>query len=248
MTVTQSLLKRMMVSAINAREVESNRISRLLHDEVGQVLSAVGLQLDVLKLDYQRQLPEIIERVHEIQKMLDQAVSQVRALSYDLNPSIVERAGLQLALERLVGRFRPSGPTIRFLYDPSLRPPLPVGNAWYKIAELALDNAVRHADAKQIELRAGLKGDRMALEIRDDGQGFPFSGLAALNAETSGLGLSLMEHYATQAEVDLEIVSAPGEGASVKSTYPGSTGSVKEKQSKAQTRGRNTAGRVDARK
>ena len=106
MTDSQRFLQRMIVSTINAREVESNRVSRLLHDEVGQVLSAVGLLLDVLKLDYCKQVPDITDRVHEIQKMLDNAVQQVRALSYDLNPSVVERAGLQSALDRLVGRFR----------------------------------------------------------------------------------------------------------------------------------------------
>ncbi|HYI94119.1 MAG TPA: histidine kinase dimerization/phosphoacceptor domain-containing protein, partial [Bryobacteraceae bacterium] len=91
MTESQRFLQRMIVSTINARDVESNRVSRLLHDEVGQVLSAVGLLLDVLKLDYRSQIPELTERVHEIQKMLENAVQQVRSLSYDLNPSVVER-------------------------------------------------------------------------------------------------------------------------------------------------------------
>src|SRR6185295_11298799 len=104
MTDPQQLLTRMLVSTINAREVESDRVSRTLHDEVGQVLSAVGLQLDVLRLDFQKQAPEIAPRTIEIQKMLDLAMSQVRTLSYDLNPAVVERVGLQNALDRLVGR------------------------------------------------------------------------------------------------------------------------------------------------
>ena len=74
MTDPQQLLTRMLVSTINAREMESDRVSRTLHDEVGQVLSAVGLQLDVLKLDFQDRIPEIAERTVEIQKMLDRAV------------------------------------------------------------------------------------------------------------------------------------------------------------------------------
>ena len=106
MTESQRFLQRMIVSTINAREVESNRVSRILHDEVGQVLSAVGLLLDVMKLDFRNHVPEITDRVSEIQKMLDHAVKQVRSLSYDLNPSVVERAGLQMALDRLAGRYR----------------------------------------------------------------------------------------------------------------------------------------------
>src|SRR3954451_17984109 len=105
MTESQRFLQRMIVSTINARDVESNRVSRILHDEVGQVLSAVGLQMDVLKLDYKAQVPDIVARIHEIQHMLEHAVEQVRALSYDLNPAVVERAGFFSAMDRLAGRF-----------------------------------------------------------------------------------------------------------------------------------------------
>src|SRR3954447_25317528 len=147
MTESQRFLHRMIVSTINAREVESNRVSRILHDDVGQVLSAVGLLLDVMKLDFRNQVPDITDRVNEIQKMLDHAVKEVRSLSYDLNPSVVERAGLQMALDRLVGRYREKfAGSLRYLYDSSVRVPLAVGNAWYKIAELALDNAVTHGE------------------------------------------------------------------------------------------------------
>jgi signal transduction histidine kinase len=161
MTDSQQFLQRMIVSTINAREVESNRVSRLLHDEVGQVLTAVGLLLDVLKLDFCKQVPDITDRVHEIQKMLDEAVQQVRALSYDLNPSVVERAGLQSALDRLVGRFRGQfAGSVRYLYDSSVRVPLSVGNAWYKIAELALEAFRGDADRSSCAPDAKERYDR----------------------------------------------------------------------------------------
>jgi signal transduction histidine kinase len=241
MTETQNLLKRMMVSAINAREVESNRVSRLLHDEVGQVLSAVGIQLHVLKLDYQQQLPEIVDRVHEIQKMLDSAVSQVRSLSYDLNPSVVDRAGLQLALERLVGRFRTASErNIRFAYDPSVRPPANISNAWYKIAELALDNAVRHADAEQIEVRVRAKGGNQLMEIRDDGRGFS---LADVEGRTPGLGIMLMEHHASQAPIVLEFETAPGSGATIRCSFSASGQAERGAASETPDRSRRATGK-----
>jgi signal transduction histidine kinase len=62
--------------------------------------------LHVLKLDFGAQIPELSDRVNEIQRMLDRSVEQVRSLSYDLNPSVVERAGLQMALDRVIGRYR----------------------------------------------------------------------------------------------------------------------------------------------
>jgi signal transduction histidine kinase len=213
----QSALKRMIVSSINAREIESNRVSRVLHDQVGQVLSAVGLQLDVLKLDYKSQVPEIVDRIREIQQMLEQAVTQVRALSYDLNPAVVEKAGLQSALDRLVGRHRNEFKgTLRFQYDSSVRPPLDVANAWYKIAELALENAVLHAKATKIEvsIRPAPKGSM--LEVRDDGCGFSREDASV---RTPGLGLLLIEHYANQAPIRVDIKSSPGKGTAVRCTY-----------------------------
>lgn len=225
MAQMQGLLKRMIVSSINAREIESNRVSRLLHDEVGQVLSAVGLQLDVLKLDYKSRVPEIVDRIHEIQYILDNAVSQVRALSYDLNPAVVERAGLQIALDRLVGRYRSEfGGSLRFLYDSGTRVPLEVANAWYKIAELALDNAVQHANATKIEVHVRAGARRVVLEIRDDGCGFSPTDA---NVQTPGLGLLLIEHYASQAPIGVSLKSRPGKGTVVRCVYevpqPGET-------------------------
>lgn len=218
MTESQRLLKRMMVSAINSREVESARVSRLLHDEVGQVLSAVGLQMDVLKLDFKSQIPDIVGRIHEIQKMLEHAVEQVRALSYDLNPAVVERAGLYSALDRLAGRFRSqfSG-TLRFQCETNVRLPLEIANVWYKIAELALDNAIQHAHASKIEVALRTTKKSTILEIRDDGSGFSPEDA---NVQTPGLGLLLIEHYAAQVPIDVTLRSQPGKGTSVRAVYP----------------------------
>ena len=211
------LLKRMIVSAINAHEIQNARVSRLLHDQVGQVLSAVGLQLDVLKLDLRSQVPEITDRIHEIQKILDEAVQQVRTLSYDLNPSIVERAGLHSALDRLVGRFRSVSQSviIRLNYDPAVRVPLEIGNVWYRIAELALDNAVRHANATRIEVHVRATSKHYVLEIRDNGCGFS----PEQESHHPGIGLLLMEHYSTQVPITIDLRSKPGKGTAVRSAW-----------------------------
>lgn len=217
MTESQRLLKRMIVSAINARQLEFERVSRLLHDDIGQVLSAVGLHLDVLKLDYKGKVPELVERVNEIQQILDQAVTHVRSLSYDLNPAVVERAGLNAALDRLVGRFRSRvDGTIRLFYDSGVRPPLEIANTFYKIAELALDNSVRHSRAKLIEVQVRFSRQSVYLEVKDDGIGFTPE---AAGTNTPGFGLLMMEHYAAQAPVEIGLHSQPGKGTLVRATY-----------------------------
>jgi signal transduction histidine kinase len=173
--------------------------------------------LDVLKLDFRDRLPEITDRLKEIQQMLDQAVQQVRALSYHLDPAVVERAGLQSALERLAGRMQEqfSG-SIRFLFDPSIRIPLPVANAWYKIAELALDNAIKHSGAAKIEMYVKSSQKSAVMEIRDNGSGFSIS---EAREQPSGLGLLLIEHYASQAAVSIDFKTAPGKGTVIRTAY-----------------------------
>ncbi len=211
----QQRLTRMLISAINARQVESDRVSRKLHDEVGQVLSAVGLQLDVLKLDHRKRTPEIVEQVNQIQEMLEKAMTEVRALSYDLNPAVVERVGLQNALDRLVGRMRSRFEgSIRFLFDSSVRVPLETANAWYKIAEQALDNSVIHANASKIELQVKPAGRSALMEIRDNGVGFVPE---QVRRESIGIGLMLIDHLAAQAGIEVEVISTPGKGTTVRS-------------------------------
>jgi signal transduction histidine kinase len=173
--------------------------------------------MDVLGLDFKHVAPEIVERIHEIQRMLDHAVQEVRSLSYDLNPAVVERAGLHSALDRLVGRFRTTFKgSLRFFYDPKVRPPMEISNVWYKIAELALDNAVQHANAQRIEVHVRATKKSFILEIRDDGHGFSPEDA---NVQTPGLGLLLIEHYASQVPIQVVLRSVPGTGTLVRSTW-----------------------------
>ena len=204
----------MLIALVTAREMEGSRVARVLHDEVGQILSAVGLHLDVLKLDMQGRVPEIASRTAEIQTILEQAITIVRELSFELNPAIVERAGLQFALEQLCGKYRDlfKG-KVRLLYDQTIRVPLAAGNAIYRISELALENAVSHARAAQIEVLARRANGGTTVEIRDNGCGFDPENL---NPKSTGLGLILMAHHGLQAGVQYKLSSTLGKGTVVK--------------------------------
>ncbi len=218
-TDSQRSLAQLLVTMMNAREVEYARVSRALHDEVGQVLSAVGLQLDVLRMDFKDRVPDIAQRTQEIQQLLEKAVVHVRDLSYELNPAIVERAGLPFALERLADRFRKGfNGGLRLLIDPGVRLPLEVANIFYKIAEQGVENSVRHSGAAQVEILLHPASKGAALEIRDNGAGFE---VEAVRDRSPGLGLILMEYYAGQAGLELAIKSAPGRGASIRLAYLG---------------------------
>ncbi|HWR51058.1 MAG TPA: histidine kinase [Bryobacteraceae bacterium] len=220
-TDQERALANLLVSVMNSREQEGARVSRILHDEVGQVLSAVGLQLDLVRMDVKDDPAAATQRISDVQRMLEKAICHIRDLSYELNPCVVERAGLQAALDRLVSRHRADHTgAVRLMYDHSVRLPGGVATAVYKIAEQALDNAVRHSGASTIDVIVKMGKGSELLEVRDDGQGFEPNGS---RGEAPGLGLHLMRHYAVEAGLRFALVSAPGKGTIVRAIHKGSS-------------------------
>lgn len=208
-----------LVALINEREREQARLARILHDRVSQVLSAIGLQLDVMRMDFREEAPGIVPRTAEIQALLESVIEELRGLSYELNPSIVERAGLPFALERLVARLRDRAPgPIRLAAERDLRIGVQQGAVLFKIAEFALDNAVEHAAFRSAEVLFRQARDRAVLEVRDNGAGFNVN-QTELRAQ-GGLGLLLMRYYASQSGIRLSIHSAVGKGTIVKASCP----------------------------
>jgi signal transduction histidine kinase len=216
-------LARMLVTLMNSQEQEWGRISRILHDEVGQIMSAVGLQLDVLRMDMEHQVPEITARTAEIQQLLERAITLVRDLSYELNPAVVEKAGFQFAMmDRLIGRHRQKYPgSLRLMVDLGERLPPEVANAFYKIANQAVANAVQHGKCSQIEVLVKTSHKGIVMEVQDKGIGFPID---QVRHRVPGLGLLLMEFHASQAKLQLTITSTPGEGTIVRAVFPSSQG------------------------
>ena len=99
-------LRHTVLGALKAMEFERGVLSKFLHDKVGQNLTALGLQLDLMRMDLEPVLPSSCGKIVEIQKVLEEMMEEVREYSYELNPSAVERAGLRSALDRLVIRLR----------------------------------------------------------------------------------------------------------------------------------------------
>jgi signal transduction histidine kinase len=199
-TVTPRDFETAALEKIEEYRAESLRISQMLHDDVAQMLSSAGLQLDILRMDLEAQTPEIAARTAEIQAMLEGVVEKVRLMSQRLGPIRIERFGLRPALDALVGlRRQDYQGTLRLLFDSKVAIPAPCGAAFYRIAELALDNAVRHARASHIEvvIKGGKRGP--VLEVRDDGVGFDTA------AVPRGLGLALMEFVAARAGLGFRI-------------------------------------------
>ena len=208
------------LAALDNHQMERSKLARMLHDEVAQILSAAGLQLDILRMDLADRVPEIAVRTAEIQELLDRVVKGIRDLSYQLNPDVVQRAGLRPALDLMVGRFRRSFEgSIRLIYDSALQVPAAVGMAMETIAEEAVTNAIRHARCNRIEVMVKSTRAGAALQVRDDGTGFDYQ-LAMHRAH--GLGLLAMDYHATKAGLRLSVSENNGGGMVVRAIPIGS--------------------------
>ena len=143
-------------------------------------------------------------------------MEDVREYSYRLNPSTVERAGLRSAFDRLIIRVRErfSG-NVRLNVDPSLKLDPSIAPALFQIAQEAIENAVRHAACTSIEVAVKSTRNGPSLEVRDNGRGFDDADVAF---GRRGLGLMSMEHYAAQAGLSLSIISARGDGTTVRAS------------------------------
>jgi PAS domain S-box-containing protein len=207
-------LRQTVLGALKAQEFERATMARFLHDSVGQNLTALGLQLDLIRMDLEAASTDALERVGEVQKRLDEVMEGVREYSYELNPATAERAGLRPALDRYAGRIQERfAGVVRVNVDPSLKIEPKLAGAFYQIAHEAVKNAVQHAICSSIEIAVKSTRTGIILEVRDNGRGFDPGDLLQ---GRRGLGLLSMEHYAAEAGLELSIVSTRERGTTVR--------------------------------
>lgn len=197
---------------LEARRVERERLSTILHDDVAGGLTAAGLALDLLAMDVP---PDLQERVAEIQRSIERSFDAVRDLSREFHPDPAVRFRLAPALEMTANRFerRFRGRFRANLHSAALDAPEPApefARACLAVAELALDNVLRHASASEAELRFtgdGTSGTLLA--VRDNGVGF---NPARVTRKT---GLAIMEYHVEVAGLELVVQSGHGSGTTV---------------------------------
>ncbi len=207
-------LRHTVLGAMKAQEYERGMMARFLHDNVGQNLTALGLQLDLIRMDLEGGAAGVGDRVAEVQKTLGEIMEAVREYSYELDPATVERAGLRVALDRVAARWRTHyAGTIRINVDPSLKAEPQLARALFQIAQEAAENAIQHAGCTAIDVSARAGRSGAVLEVRDNGRGFDPDDILGGNR---GLGMLSMEYYAAQAGLDLSVVSTRGLGTTVR--------------------------------
>ena len=205
---------------VEAQEAERRRIARELHDQVGQALTAAQLNLQAML-----QLPGskiMTRRLNETLEVVVSVLDQVRDLSLDLRPSMLDDLGLEPALHWYAKRQALlTGLRCEVVCDPLEQRLDPViETQCFRLVQEAVTNVVRHAKARQVVVRIQIEQGSLHLRVRDDGAGFDLATVRAQSARGTSLGLSSMEERAGLAGGELEFKSAPGQGTEVHAWFP----------------------------
>jgi len=208
-------LERLSSRLVDAQEEERRSISRELHDEVGQSLGALLVDLGRLSTNLPADGAEIRERLDHMKSLAERTVGTVRDIALLLRPSMLDDLGLVAALEwqgREVSRRSQMEVAVE---SANVSDALPdeYKICVYRLVQEALSNAVRHSRARNAKVRVDGRASGIAVEVSDDGQGFD-------PQRTRGLGILGMEERVKRLGGQLTVKSAPGRGTVVRAELP----------------------------
>lgn len=211
--VRTELLRRL----VSAQEDERRRISRELHDQLGQHLTAMMLTVESLK-SAGRSASPTDDLFRQLEELGDTVAREVKTLAWELRPTALDDLGLQTALQHYVESWseRARVPLdFQCALPDERRLPPPVETALYRIIQEALTNVLKHARARRVSLVLGLRGDDAFAVVEDDGAGFSFESLSDDGATGRRLGLLGMRERVALVRGAVNVESAPGAGTTV---------------------------------
>ena len=208
------LLKRL----ITAQEDERKRVSRELHDDLGQALSALSLQVQALERLIDSNPDNAIEQLNQINDLIAETTERMYDLILALRPSVLDEFGLVAALRNHAEKFL-DGSGISFRLDADhysgrLSPDLET--ALYRVFQEALSNVRRHAQAEYVKITLQLSDGIFIGKIEDNGKGFDLQTIESNEDDRRGLGMLSIKERMAQYGGQVEISSRPGKGTTIR--------------------------------
>ncbi len=199
-----------------AKEEESSRIARELHDELGQILT--GLKIDVTLLSRKISKTDQQFLVNDIASLADTTIKRVQTLTKELRPPMLEKLGLVATIEAMVSEFSRRHEITCHLSHEMEREDLPaaVVTCAYRIVQEALDNVVQHAQADSVEVFLVATADALSITVRDDGVGIEQERISAFEA----LGILGMKERALTLGGEVRFSKGPEKGTDVHIELP----------------------------
>ena len=212
----EARVRRLLHQVITAQEEERARLAFELHDEIGQLLTAVRFSTDALPADS----PDAAQRVARAQELIDEAMNDLRRLISGLRPGVLDQLGLMAALREVADRILAPASIAVAIDGPPARLPSEIEVVLFRIAQEAMHNVARHSGATRVEVTVARDDGDVTMRISDNGHGFDASAASSGDAGGRGLGLPGMHERAALLGGTLTVTSAPGGGTTAEVRLP----------------------------
>ena len=215
-------LSALMRELINAQENERKRIAKELHDEAGQALSAIKINLKLMENNLGNNSPKLKHAIENTDKLVDNLIVDIKRIALDLRPSILDDLGLKAALRSYIEEFK-SRTNIEVVYNIrgfKRRLPTNIEIAFYRIIQEALTNIIKHSSADNVIINIKEGKETIDLTIRDNGRGFHTG--KAFNPDTRGIGFGIIgiQERVKNLGGDFHIESEKGKGTQLSLNVP----------------------------
>ncbi|HYG02329.1 MAG TPA: sensor histidine kinase [Chryseosolibacter sp.] len=209
--------QKMLQAELESQEAERRRLAADLHDSIGGMLSTIRVGISTMA----RMLPNP-QTVDQTKQMLDDTISSVRRISRDLMPSTLEKFGLLHALTELCERFEATSKINIAFHHGEVHPSLdkPRELMIFRVVQELLNNAIKHSEAKQIDVRMNASESELKITVEDDGVGFNPDDFKADAKSGKGLGLYNIENRARLLGADLTYNTTRIKGSETIITLP----------------------------
>jgi PAS domain S-box-containing protein len=219
---SEKRLRSLSANLLAAQETERKRVSRELHDELGQALTFLKIQIKSIERDLIEKDVSTRKKCTETLEYIGRTIENVRRLSRDLSPSVLEHFGLSAAIRRLTEEFEK-----HFDVETSLRLE-EIDNIFsqneqiiiYRIVQEALTNVGRHAHATRAQINIKKQAKRVSFHIEENGVGFDVSQFSLKDTSDKQIGLAAMRERALMLGGDLHVISRNGGGTEIVFTAP----------------------------
>jgi signal transduction histidine kinase len=216
----QGELQRLSREILRVQEEERRRISRELHDEMGQALTAISLNLERLKTNGKPS--EVKRQIQSVQSLVEKASDFIHLFSRRIHPSMLEDLGLFPALRSFVRDFQENTGiriNLRFSGTPG-RASVEQKVALYRIVQESLTNVLKHSGTDNARVMIRVSSKAITLEVVDNGKGFESAGISGTREKRRGFGILGMRERARLVGARFMILSRPGKGTRVRVQLP----------------------------
>jgi len=203
---------------LRVEEEERRRMSRELHDEVGQSMLVIRLYLEMLQNDLPPEARHLLGKLDETRRLTEQAIGEMRRLISALSPNVLEELGLPASIRQFVNNFSRTFPgkvKVRMSRVEDL--PKSTEITIYRLVQECFANVIKHSQAKHVSLQLTRRNGQVRLKVADDGVGFS---VKRASAKRNSFGLSGMRERVALLGGEIDIQSSKGKGTKVEIALP----------------------------